>query len=88
MDIVKKGYRRTLKQKAIYRSCSRDPGSSPEFRRTIEKSMEVPLDIHDKMSKEEKEKRVEELLEMVGLQKTIRTRCQETSAEARGDRFP
>ena len=51
-----------------------DPGSSLNSRRTIEKSMEVPLDIHDKMSKEEKEKRVEELLEMVGLPKDYKNK--------------
>ena len=69
MDIVKKGYRRTLKQKGDIQIVFQDPGSSLKSRRTIEKSMEVPLDIHDKMSKVEKEKRVEELLEMVGLPK-------------------
>ena len=74
MDIVKKGYRRTLKQKGDIQIVFQDPGSSPNSRRTIEKSMEVPLDIHDKMSKEEKEKRVEELLEMVGLPKDYKNK--------------
>ena len=74
MDIVKKGYRRTLKQKGDIQIVFQDPGSSLNSRRTIEKSMEVPLDIHDKMSKEEKEKRVEELLEMVGLPKDYKNK--------------
>ena len=69
MDIVKKGYRRTLKQKGDIQIVFQDPGSSLNSRRTIEKSMEVPLDIHDKMSKDEKENPVEELLELVGLPK-------------------
>ena len=74
MDIVKKGYRRTLKQKGDIQIVFQDPGSPLNSRRTIEKSMEVPLDIHDKMSKEEKEKRVEELLEMVGLPKDYKNK--------------
>ena len=74
MDIVKKGYRRTLKQKGDIQIVFQDPGSSLNSRRTIEKSMEVSLDIHDKMSKEEKEKRVEELLEMVGLPKDYKNK--------------
>ena len=74
MDIVKKGYRRTLKQKGDIQIVFQDPGSSLNSRRTIEKSMEVPLDIHDKMSKEEKEKSVEELLEMVGLPKDYKNK--------------
>ena len=74
MDIVKKGYRRTLKQKGDIQIVFHDPGSSLNSRRTIEKSMEEPLDIHDKMSKEEKEKRVEELLEMVGLPKDYKNK--------------
>lgn len=74
MDIVKKGYRRTLKQKGDIQIVFQDPGSSLNSRCTIEKSMEVPLDIHDKMSKEEKEKRVEELLEMVGLPKDYKNK--------------
>ena len=74
MVIVKKGYRRTLKQKGDIQIVFQDPGSSLNSRRTIEKSMEVPLDIHDKMSKEEKEKRVEELLEMVGLPKDYKNK--------------
>lgn len=73
-DIVKKGYRRTLKQKGEIQIVFQDPGSSLNSRRTIEKSMEVPLDIHDKMSKEDKEKRVEELLEMVGLPKDYKNK--------------
>ena len=74
MDIVKKGYRRTLKQKGDIQIVFQDPGSSLNSRRTIEKSMEVQLDIPDKMSKEEKEKRVEELLEMVGLPKDYKNK--------------
>lgn len=66
-DLVKKGYKRTLRQKGEIQIVFQDPGSSLNSRRTIEKSMQVPLDIHDKMSKEKKVERIESLLEEVGL---------------------
>lgn len=69
VDLAKKGYKRTLKQKGEIQIVFQDPGSSLNSRRTIGKSMEVPMDIHDKKSKEEKVARTEELLEMVGLPK-------------------
>ena len=47
-DLVKKGYKRTLRQKGEIQIVFQDPGSSLNSRRTIEKSMQVPLDIHYK----------------------------------------
>lgn len=73
-DLVKKGYKRTLEQKGEIQIVFQDPGSSLNSRRTIEKSMEVPLDIHDKMSKEKKAERIDSLLEMVGLPKEYKTK--------------
>ncbi len=68
-NLAAKGYKRTLEQKGEIQIVFQDPGSSLNSRRTIEKSMEVPLDIHDKMPKEKKQERIESLLEMVGLPK-------------------
>ena len=73
-DLAKKGYKRTLKQKGEIQIVFQDPGSSLNSRRTIEKSMEVPLDIHDRMPKEKKTERIEELLEMVGLPKEYKSK--------------
>lgn len=73
-DLAKKGYKRTLEQKGEIQIVFQDPGSSLNSRRTIEKSMEVPLDIHDKMSKEKKKERIENLLEMVGLPKEYKNK--------------
>lgn len=73
-DLAKKGYKRTLEQKGEIQIVFQDPGSSLNSRRTIEKSMEVPLDIHDKMSREKKTERIEELLEMVGLPKQYKSK--------------
>ena len=72
-DLAKKGYKRSLKQKGEIQIVFQDPGSSLNSRRTIGKSMAVPLDIHDKMPKDKKEERIEELLEMVGLPKEYKT---------------
>ena len=58
-DLAKKGYKRSLKQKGEIQIVFQDPGSSLNSRRTIGKSMAVPLDIHDKMSKDKKEERIE-----------------------------
>lgn len=73
-DLAKKGYKRSLKQKGEIQIVFQDPGSSLNSRRTIGKSMAVPLDIHDKMSKDKKEERIEELLEMVGLPKEYKNK--------------
>lgn len=73
-DLAKKGYKRSLKQKGEIQIVFQDPGSSLNSRRTIGKSMAVPLDIHDKMPKEKKEERIEELLEMVGLPKEYKNK--------------
>lgn len=69
VNLAAKGYKRTLEQKGEIQIVFQDPGSSLNSRRTIGKSMEVPMDIHDKKTKEEKIARTEELLEMVGLPK-------------------
>lgn len=69
VNLAEKGYKRTLAQKGEIQIVFQDPGSSLNSRRTIGKSMEVPMDIHDKKTKEEKVARTEELLEMVGLPK-------------------
>lgn len=73
-NLAEKGYKRTLAQKGEIQIVFQDPGSSLNSRRTIEKSMEVPLDIHDKMSKEKKRERIEELLEKVGLPKEYKNK--------------
>ena len=70
-DLVKKRHR-TLKQKGEMQIVFQDPGSSLNSRRSIGKSLAVPLDIHDKMGKEAKEARIEELLEKVGLPKEFK----------------
>lgn len=71
-DLAKKGIKRTLKQKGEMQIVFQDPGSSLNSRRSIGKSLAVPLDIHDKMSKEKKNARIEELLELVGLPKNFK----------------
>lgn len=73
-DLAKKGYKRSLKQKGEIQIVFQDPGSSLNSRRTIGKSMAVPLDIHDKMPKDKREERIEELLEMVGLPKEYKNK--------------
>lgn len=73
-NLAAKGYKRILEQKGEIQIVFQDPGSSLNSRRTIEKSMEVPLDIHDKMPKEKKQERIESLLEMVGLPKEYKNK--------------
>ena len=73
-NLAAKGYKRTLEQKGEIQIVFQDPGSSLNSRRTIEKSMEVPLDIHDKMPKAKKQERIESLLEMVGLPKEYKNK--------------
>lgn len=66
-NIAKTGLHRTLKQKGEIQIVFQDPGSSLNVKRTVGKSLMVPMKIHDKMSKEEMVKRGKELLEEVGL---------------------
>lgn len=73
-NLVKKGNKRSLKQKGEIQIVFQDPGSSLNPRRTIEKSMEVPMDIHDKMPKDKKSERIDELLEVVGLPKEYKNK--------------
>lgn len=70
-DLVKKK-KRTLTQKGEIQIVFQDPGSSLNSRRSIGKSLAVPLDIHDPMGREEKDRRIEALLEMVGLPKLFK----------------
>ena len=70
-DLVKKK-KRTLAQKGEIQIVFQDPGSSLNSRRSIGKSLAVPLDIHDPMGREEKDRRIEALLEMVGLPKLFK----------------
>jgi oligopeptide/dipeptide ABC transporter ATP-binding protein len=66
-NIAKTGLYRTLKQKGEIQIVFQDPGSSLNSKRTVGKSLMVPLKIHNKMSNAEMDKRVVELLEEVGL---------------------
>ena len=66
-DVAKAGLKRTIKQKGEIQIVFQDPGSSLNPRRTIQQSLEVPLRIHEKMSKAQISLRVEELLDAVGL---------------------
>lgn len=66
-DLTKRGIRRTPKQKGDIQIVFQDPGSSLNPRRTVGKSLQVPLKIHTKLSKAQREKRAVELLELVGL---------------------
>jgi len=66
-NIAKTGLNRTLKQRGEIQIVFQDPGSSLNSKRTIEKSLMVPLSIHTKMSKADMEKRSRDLLEEVGL---------------------
>jgi oligopeptide/dipeptide ABC transporter ATP-binding protein len=64
--------KRTPKQKGDIQIVFQDPGSSINPRRSIQKSMMLPLSIHAKLSKEQATARVEELLEAVGLPKEFK----------------
>ncbi len=66
-DLTARGINRTLKQKGDIQIVFQDPGSSLNPRRSVGKSIEVPLKIHTKMNKIAREERVAELLELVGL---------------------
>jgi oligopeptide/dipeptide ABC transporter ATP-binding protein len=66
-NIAKTGLRRTLKQKGEIQIIFQDPGSSLNSKRTVGKSLMLPLQIHHRMSKSDMEKRARELLEWVGL---------------------
>jgi len=66
-NIAKTGLYRTLKQKGEIQIVFQDPGSSLNSKRTVAKSLMVPMEIHSKMSKTEMDKRARELLEEVGL---------------------
>jgi len=68
-DIAKTGLHRSLKQKREIQIIFQDPGSSLNPRRTIAESVMLPLQIHNKMSKGDMKKRVDELLEWVGIPK-------------------
>lgn len=66
-DLTKQGTRRTLRQKGDIQIVFQDPGSSLNARRTVEKSLMVPLSIHTKLNPAQQKARAAELLEMVGL---------------------
>jgi oligopeptide/dipeptide ABC transporter ATP-binding protein len=67
-NIADAGLYRSLKQKGEIQIVFQDPGSSLNPKRTVRKSLMLPLSIHDKgMSGERMNRRVEELLEEVGL---------------------
>ncbi len=66
-DLARKGYKRSLKQKGEIQIVFQDPGSSLNSRRNVGQSLEVPLKIHDKLSQEGRQKRIDELLDLVGL---------------------
>ncbi len=69
-NIAKTGLKRTLKQKGEVQIVFQDPGSSLNSKRTVRKSMQVPIAVHDKkLNKEEANQRIEKLLEEVGLPK-------------------
>jgi oligopeptide/dipeptide ABC transporter ATP-binding protein len=66
-NIAKTGLYRTLKQKGEIQIVFQDPGSSLNSKRTVEKSLMVPLKIHTKLNKTDMKKRARQLLEEVGL---------------------
>lgn len=66
-DLTAQGTRRTLRQKGDIQIVFQDPGSSLNARRTVEKSLMVPLGIHTKLTKQQQRARAAELLEIVGL---------------------
>lgn len=66
-NLAKKGYKRNLQQKGEIQIVFQDPGSSLNSRRNVGKSLELPLKIHTKLNKEERQDRIDELLELVGL---------------------
>jgi oligopeptide/dipeptide ABC transporter ATP-binding protein len=67
-NLTQAGLYRTLRQKGEIQIVFQDPGSSLNPKRTVRKSLMVPLAVHDKgLSKEQMSRRAEELLEEVGL---------------------
>lgn len=66
-NIAKSGLKRTLKQRGEIQIVFQDPGSSLNSKRTVGKSLMVPLRLHTKMNKADMEKRSRYLLEEVGL---------------------
>lgn len=67
-NIAKTGLKRTLKQKGEIQIVFQDPGSSLNAKRTVSKSLMVPMTIHDKgLSKPQMVERSRKLLEEVGL---------------------
>jgi oligopeptide/dipeptide ABC transporter ATP-binding protein len=67
-NIAKSGLYRTLRQKGDIQIVFQDPGSSLNPKRTVRKSLTVPLTVHGKgLSREETNRRVEQLLKDVGL---------------------
>lgn len=67
-DLAKQGSKRSLKLKGEIQIVFQDPSSSLNPRRSIEQSLRVPINIHDKLlSKQDKDKRIDELLDLVGL---------------------
>ncbi|NLK01825.1 MAG: ABC transporter ATP-binding protein [Clostridiaceae bacterium] len=66
-NLAQKGYKRNLQQKGEIQIVFQDPGSSLNSRRNVGKSLELPLKIHTKLNKQERQDRIDELLELVGL---------------------
>lgn len=66
-NIAKTGLHRTLQQKGEIQIVFQDPGSSLNVKRTVGKSLMVPMKIHSKMSKQEMVEQGKKLLEEVGL---------------------
>ena len=66
-NLTSHGIKRTIEQKGDIQIVFQDPGSSLNSRTTIENSLMLPLELHDRKSKPEMKKRVQELLEIVGL---------------------
>lgn len=64
--------RRSLEQKGDIQIVFQDPGSSLNARRSIQKSLMLPLNLHTKLNKEQSVARIEELLEAVGLPKEFK----------------
>jgi len=66
-NIAKTGLHRTMKQKGEIQIVFQDPGSSLNAKRTIAKSLMVPMQIHDRKSRQDMVAEGRRLLEAVGL---------------------
>ena len=66
-NIAKTGLHRTKKQKGEIQIVFQDPGSSLNAKRTVGQSLMVPMEVHSKLTKEQRIARGKELLEEVGL---------------------